>query len=834
VRATLSLLLFAAAAAAQTRYADEFFAGKLIAARGNTVTLRYDFEKPGQMQDFEVRAPEGLAPKGLTGQAKIEGGRLHLAPNSGLFHRALSTGVVRARMTLQAHLRRDCGLALDTGAQFLLLDFFDYRFRRHGGPLLGVFSPGAPLKWRELGHAGPQLAARFFRMADLVEVEFAHRGGRSDCRIATFHLHRPDGDKLKEISTARFGFWCGEGGFEVEELVLTIELAPGYLEKHKLKPEFAVDIALGEVKETRLYKQAKQKPLSERAAAARRELSRRGPDGWERLYKLVRAFARKQGYAAVPIMADLGNGPEPERRAWLMQIAKKKSHGADVRAAALVALARWYPEENQKLLHEGLVSQSATRLTLFRALVERQLPAEVVEGLLTDPLLAQEAHSVLADLGRQPKDLGSLTRIWAREAHSPAAARALLEEFSEKPDWNLVNGLIRLLGDRDTELALGAHLLLMTLSGKDLPRDPDLWRSWVSAKRTTFAPPPLSSPGAATAAIFRGIRFLKRDLLDDGACVWPVSPDWVPYRVGATALCVYALRAAGVKPDDPALSMAISKTLLPKNALPDLDRRTYAMSLLALALRAVDPARFKPQLEVLAKRLSVGQLDNGQWTYKCHEPGYARTPKAGDNSNTQYAILGLRAARLAGVKIERKVWLRNAAFWQNSRNMWGGWGYGPRGSTDHELSMTAAGVATSAICMEALHGIDAVQRLRNSKRVKLGMNRLGEILLVRGYAGAEIYAIYGIERACILTGTKAFNDFDWYHRGASQLVSTQKESGAWGDPAARGVATGVGYGEAVDTAYALLFLKRATTGLPGSDGGGIVKVRVRRGSVGKH
>ena len=31
-------------------------------------------------------------------------------------------------------------------------------------------------------------------------------------------------------------------------------------------------------------------------------------------------------------------------------------------------------------------------------------------------------------------------------------------------------------------------------------------------------------------------------------------------------------------------------------------------------------------------------------------------------------------------------------------------------------------------------------------------------------------------------------------------------------------------GEAVDTAYALLFLKRATTGLPGNDGGGVVKI----------
>jgi hypothetical protein len=71
-------------------------------------------------------------------------------------------------------------------------------------------------------------------------------------------------------------------------------------------------------------------------------------------------------------------------------------------------------------------------------------------------------------------------------------------------------------------------------------------------------------------------------------------------------------------------------------------------------------------------------------------------------------------------------------------------------------------------------------------------------------------------------------EFDWYHEGASQLVAGQKESGAWGEPDARGVASGAGYGEAIDTAYALLFLKRATTGLPGSGAAGFVNVKYVR------
>jgi hypothetical protein len=107
------------------------------------------------------------------------------------------------------------------------------------------------------------------------------------------------------------------------------------------------------------------------------------------------------------------------------------------------------------------------------------------------------------------------------------------------------------------------------------------------------------------------------------------------------------------------------------------------------------------------------------------------------------------------------------------------------------------------------------------------MRRLGELLLEKGYEGQEIYAYYGVERAAILTGTAAFDDFDWYKEGAGILVATQKESGAWGKKDPHGITEGDGYGEGIDTAYALLFLKRAVTALPGAESGAIVRVRKR-------
>ncbi|MHC4452260.1 MAG: hypothetical protein ACYS0E_19320, partial [Planctomycetota bacterium] len=83
------------------------------------------------------------------------------------------------------------------------------------------------------------------------------------------------------------------------------------------------------------------------------------------------------------------------------------------------------------------------------------------------------------------------------------------------------------------------------------------------------------------------------------------------------------------------------------------------------------------------------------------------------------------------------------------------------------------------------------------------------------------YTYYGIERACILTGVRKFNAFDWYRIGALNLLTGQAADGSFnaGDP--RG---GWRYGAAIDTAYGLLFLKRATTPIVGGKDRGTVKV----------
>jgi hypothetical protein len=98
----------------------------------------------------------------------------------------------------------------------------------------------------------------------------------------------------------------------------------------------------------------------------------------------------------------------------------------------------------------------------------------------------------------------------------------------------------------------------------------------------------------------------------------------------------------------------------------------------------------------------------------------------------------------------------------------------------------------------------------------------------RDYTDAEPYAYYGVERALALTATKGFRSkhrtYDWYRRGARRLLDRQDRAGHWGYPERRAI-VGHSYGRAIDTAYAILFLTKATPTI-GSGGAATLEVEL--------
>jgi hypothetical protein len=61
--------------------------------------------------------------------------------------------------------------------------------------------------------------------------------------------------------------------------------------------------------------------------------------------------------------------------------------------------------------------------------------------------------------------------------------------------------------------------------------------------------------------------------------------------------------------------------------------------------------------------------------------------------------------------------------------------------------------------------------------------------------------LYGMERASILWEIQNIGGHDWYLEGAALILSWQKPDGSWTGPHGSTV---------IDTAWALLFLKRGT------------------------
>jgi len=802
----LPLLLCLAATAA----AEDAPKGEILALRGSTITVRYDFEDPAQLQDFEAAEPPKLPPGG-TGTVKVEGGRLLLDGAAAVRYRMPCQGVLRVRAQVRLEKGGDGGLQIDGGKVPLLLDLADRRFYKDGGLLfawLESYSRSGAPNVRDVARAARETIELQLPAEGNADVELLADGKQAFVRVGS--LYREGQAELE--SPRRLVLWGSGGLLAVDELELTLDLA------EPLRPPRPLENQT----EGKLLAAIKDAPLSPGAFAAARELSSRDSKAWAKLAALIRDFSNKKAYAALPAVRALAEGEEPERRALLADIYKRVK-APDVRFEIAQQLAPFYPE-NEELLLEQLKSPLDKRRDLFRALVWRGLKEDAIRGCAGDALLAADVRELL--LARDARPDATLTpelaKTLAKQGFSRRAGLAFLQDFTKEQNWDLIVELMKLLDD--PELRDGAYLMLLSVSDKDLPPDRDIWASWLTAKRANYKPPTVSDPGPVTAAILRGRAALRQDLFEDGVTTWPGNPDWPGTRVGATALAVYALRAAGLPKDDAAIQKALKTTLLvwPASGEPalrdDLDGYTYALSLLAMALESVDREGMRAVKEAIAHQLCDGQLENGQWTYNCRRAGYGgEHPGTGDNSNTQFAILGLRSLRRCGVPAAAGVIEKTRDFWLGAVNAYGGWGYGPKGAFLHEMSMTAAGISTLAICSEALRGPEAAKEVRRHDQVALGLRRLGELLLNDGYKGQEIYALYGVERACILSRTRAFNDFDWYREGADILVRSQKESGAWGDNAARGVTKGEGYGEACDTAFALLFLKRATTGLVGAD-----------------
>ncbi len=573
-------------------------------------------------------------------------------------------------------------------------------------------------------------------------------------------------------------------------------------------------------------------PDGEPSGIGLRMLSRKGEPGWKALSGLVVSLAKEHPEVSVHAARALAEGAEPERLAHAAH-AYSRCKDDSVRAVLAYGLAFRFADHRKLLLRHMRLNKPGARAVLV-VLAPKVLSEKELRRYLKIPDLAPVAYAALRgrNLRVQPKELLAWARVISLACLRPAACRGWADR--DPTDFTILEAIALVLaepgpGDNNESVRDGAACLLMTVSGKKLPRDRDIWRSWLTARRDRYKKPSAGSPGEIAAAVVRGARLIRLDLIDDGRCLW-YRDTGGHYQAGSTALGVLGLLAAGYPKNHPAIKKALPTLVLfgpggapALHSMPHRGRETYVLSMLAIALCELDAKRFRVPLQALRNRIAHGMQKSGSWGYQCLTPTDTHKGGRPDNSCAQYAVLALRALKRNGFKVEDRIWKTAEAHFRRTVYRDGGWLY-HRGHGGTRRSMTAAGISSLAICLEGRYGRHAGQRIAADKHLAGGLRCLGTFVHQHEFRTLSAYAYYGVERACLLTGTTAFrsdsNTLDWYVAGAKELLRTQTDRGGMG-------ATAGNLGAALNTAYSILFLTRATRTIGATKKGRTIRVPLK-------
>ncbi|MFO0933111.1 MAG: prenyltransferase/squalene oxidase repeat-containing protein [Planctomycetota bacterium] len=349
---------------------------------------------------------------------------------------------------------------------------------------------------------------------------------------------------------------------------------------------------------------------------------------------------------------------------------------------------------------------------------------------------------------------------------------------------------------------------------------------------------PAEFRGRVLEAIVRGANWLLTHQREDGS--W-TSVQAQGYPMGPTALATLALLKCGIPPGHPKITRAFAYLKQQKML------KVYEVAVLMMALDAkYDPApdpfakeevdRYgnrvvpEPCAENMTKEDLAWMKQGVDFLVGHQTGGYWRYPEGGfDLSNTQYALLGLKAADRCGLKVPLEVWRASLAFLLDHQDADGaevelrgnevrgdyrvewkekakarGFKYVAKGMRTTG-AMTTAGAAGLMICQSMLWksrkftGEDR-QRTREAIRDALAWMQTNFSVVDNPGAGPtwHYYYLYGLERMGVVAHLRFLGRTDWYLDGAELLLMEQDDRGSWQA------------GDVVDTCFALLFLKRSS------------------------
>jgi hypothetical protein len=287
-------------------------------------------------------------------------------------------------------------------------------------------------------------------------------------------------------------------------------------------------------------------------------------------------------------------------------------------------------------------------------------------------------------------------------------------------------------------------------------------------------------------ALARGIAWLRTQQKPDGT--FPGHENDHPG--GITAFVCYTLLKSGVSRTDPLLFSALRSI---ENAE---FKTTYSAAVRLMLLEALGDAKATAAHARQPFDYLIASQAQGVW-------GGPNEPI--DMSNTQFALLGLRAGKQLGFEVPEKTLDRCASALLRWQDTTGGFEY----HTDQQptAGMTAATLAGFAVIAQLSKGYASVESTlaKHKNEIRAGEAWLEERWMpdknahgARAWTPTFHYAhLWAVERYCGLTAKAKLGDHDWYREGAEYLVADQRADGGWG----RNVE---------EQCFAMLFLRRAT------------------------
>lgn len=349
------------------------------------------------------------------------------------------------------------------------------------------------------------------------------------------------------------------------------------------------------------------------------------------------------------------------------------------------------------------------------------------------------------------------------------------------------------------------------------------------------------TPRRVEAALDKGVTFLRSKQTASGS--WTAGKG--KHSIGYAALPGLTLLECKVPATEPVIVKAADFVRKLSPSLHD----TYDLGLAILFLDRLGEKGDEALIQTLALRLVAGQTSGGGWDYTCptltadeaqillkflKQQG---TPVAAeslpeklqtlpvvvnqgkgkgqgilrggrdDNSNTQFALLGLWAARRHGVPTESTL-LQSHQRFDTTQNKDGGWGYQFKAATTN--TMTNVGLLGLALG----HGAEFAQVKKKTDKasaadpsIQRGLRALGKFIgeptEKETPAMVNMYFLWSVERVAMLYNLRTIGNKDWYAWGAQILLAHQKDDGSWQSAKYHG-STPV-----IDACFGLLFLRRS-------------------------